>query len=123
MQMKKPLKRTACIIAYSIFYTDNAQENHTQTTPQVLDGHFRLYVDEEYVKNAEFFMYFKDTASKRKIKLKFNQTFPDEVQTISGDLFLLPAEFVDESGNLHRVNVHIKAGANKNLKTIKKILL
>ena len=95
---------------------------NNQITPFVLNWNFRLYIEEEYIKNMDFFFIIKEEALDIEVKCRFNKIFIDQSRQLSEKEFLLPAEFIDEDGNTRIVNVFFRGTTIKDIK-IKELVL
>ena len=123
MSFKEILKKIANIrggiISTTIFNTerfDLTRHNNNQINPFVLNWYFRLYIEEEYIKNMDFFLFIKEEASDKEVKCRFNKTFMDQSRQLSEKKFVLPAEFIDEDGNTRIGNAYFRGTTVKNVK-------
>lgn len=123
--MKKIVNFKASIPATTIFNTerfDSVKHNNNQITPFVLNWHFRIYIEEQYIKNTDFFLLIKEEGSDKEIKCSFNKTLVNQFRQLSRKKFVLPAEFFDESGNARIVNIYFSGTTINNVKIIELLL-
>ena len=77
--MKKITKTGNDIVGTALYNMERLEFNqNNQITPFVLNWNFKLYIEEEYIKNMDFFFLIKEEASDKEVKCRFNKIFIDQ---------------------------------------------